>query len=175
MKCCKCATNSAIIKPMPIITPFEKNPAVDGRQPDMAMDIRRCVLAGLREDPLVFIPEFTLPGGRRADLIGLDEKGLITIIEIKSSVADYNSDSKWHEYWDYCDRFYFASHPDVPGDIFPDHEGFILADSHGCEILRQSETRKLAGPTRKALTLKIARNAVRRLQTISDYAASKDI
>jgi hypothetical protein len=35
-------------------------------------------------------------------------KGEIWIVEIKSSPADYLSDSKWRDYMDFCDRFYFA-------------------------------------------------------------------
>jgi len=135
------------------------------------MEIRRGILLGLAETDLVFVPEFTLPSGRRADLIALDAKGLIAIIEIKSSVADFNADSKWTEYKVFSDKFYFASHPSVPADIFPKEQGFILSDRHGCEIIRESETVKLAPPTRKSLTLKIARAAAARLQILSDYAS----
>ncbi|MDJ0613933.1 MAG: MmcB family DNA repair protein [Rhizobiaceae bacterium] len=159
---------------MPLIDPYSNNPAVDARQSETAMEIRRGILNGFQESDLVFVPEFTLPGGRRADLIGLDGKGQIVIIEIKSSVADFNADNKWPEYKEFSDRFYFASHPSVPGEIFPETEGFILADQYGCEIIRDSDTRKLPAPTRKSLTLKIARAAASRLQLVSEYAAKLD-
>lgn len=156
---------------MPLINPTESNPAIDARQSETALEIRRGILAGLAETGLVFVPEFTLPGGRRADLVALDTKGLITIVEIKSSVADFNADNKWFEYKEFSDKFYFASHPSVPGDIFPQDQGFILSDKHGCEIMRESGISKLAAATRKSLTLKIARTAATRLQNISDYAS----
>ncbi|MEL7428511.1 MAG: MmcB family DNA repair protein [Pseudomonadota bacterium] len=159
---------------MPIVTPFDKNPAIDGRQSDMAMEVRRGILSGMQESDLVFIPEFALPGGRRADLIGIDAKGMITIVEIKSSIADFKADNKWHEYRDYSDRFYFATHQEVPRGIFPESEGLIIADAFGCAIIRESETDRLAAATRKSLTIKIARAAALRLQTISDYAATKN-
>ncbi|MFT6461559.1 MAG: hypothetical protein ACJA0Y_001055, partial [Maricaulis maris] len=54
------------------------------------------------------IPEFILPDGRRADLAALGRKGEITIVEIKSGIADYRADNKWTNYAGYCDRLYFA-------------------------------------------------------------------
>ena len=42
--------------------------------------------------------EFKLSVKRRVDLITISDKGWITIIEIKSSVADFRSDKKGNEY-----------------------------------------------------------------------------
>ena len=39
--------------------------------------------------------EFRLKVRRRVDLITITDKGLITIIEIKSSSEDFRSDKKW--------------------------------------------------------------------------------
>lgn len=48
-------------------------------------------------------------GGKlRADMFILAMTGHIVIVEVKSSVADFKSDSKWHLYRDYCHQFYFA-------------------------------------------------------------------
>ena len=154
---------------MPIITFATSDPAIDGRQSQIALEIRNGVIRGMRDRGLVFIPEFTLPKGRRADLIGLDAKGNITIVEIKSSVADYNADSKWFEYAEFCDQFYFASHPSVPSEIFPEQEGFILADKHGCEVIRDAERSSLSAATRKSLMIKIARASAEKLQRITDF------
>ncbi|MEM9332122.1 MAG: MmcB family DNA repair protein [Pseudomonadota bacterium] len=149
---------------MPLISDTSMDFTVDHRQSERAMVIRTGILRGFEESDWVFVPEVTLANGRRVDLIALNSKGIIRIIEIKSSIADFKSDDKWHEYRDFCDEFYFASHPEVPGEIFPETEGFILADGHGCEILREGQVHKLAGPTRKALTLHIARVASQRLK-----------
>ena len=154
---------------MPIVTPNEFDPAVDGRQSETAMAIRQGVIRGLYHADMTFVPELTLPSGRRTDLIGLDPKGKIVIVEIKSSIADFNSDAKWPEYKDFCDFFYFASHPSVPQNIFPDTEGFILADAHGCEVLREADALKLNPATRKSLTIRIARDAARKLQRMTDF------
>ena len=52
--------------------------------------------------------EVPLPNGRRADLMAIDAKGHLTIVEIKVSKADLVGDAKWRDYLDYCDRFFWA-------------------------------------------------------------------
>lgn len=131
------------------------------------MRVRRGVLRGFAETGWVFLPEFTLPNGRRADLFGINTKGQTMIIEIKSSLADFMADGKWTEYLGFCDVFYFASHVGVPLDVFPAQEGFILADEHDCHVVREGVLRKMAAPSRKSLTLRFARSAALRLHTIT--------
>src|SRR6185312_13680365 len=46
--------------------------------------------------------------GRRADLMAIDPKGELTIVEIKVAKADLVGDGKWTDYLDYCDRFFWA-------------------------------------------------------------------
>ena len=65
-------------------------------------------------------------------------KGAFTVVEVKTSVADYRSDGKWHEYLEFCDRFFFAVPPDFPRDILPPECGLKVADGYGSEILRES-------------------------------------
>lgn len=148
---------------MPLISPLPANPLADGRQSGRAMVIRRGVqrlLAGMNAHVL---PELSLPSGRRADLVALTRRGDIWIIEIKSSPEDFRADSKWPEYRLHSDRFFFATHPEVPAAIFPAECGFIVSDGHGAEILRDAPEHRLAGATRKALMLRIARVGAARL------------
>lgn len=152
---------------MPLISAYNQDPATDGRQSDRAMMVRTGVMRGLAGAEIVFAAELTLANGRRADLVGLDKSGKITIVEIKSSIADFKSDTKWHEYKHFSDYFYFATHPDVPAEIFPAEEGLIVADHHGCEILRDAQSVKLPAPTRKAVTLRFARTSALRLKQIA--------
>ena len=114
------------------------------------------------------IPEVVLPNGRRADVAALGRTGEIWIIEIKSSIEDYRTDTKWRDYRPFCDRFFFASHIDVPQDIFPEDAGFILCDGFGAGIIRQNDRLALPGPTRKALTIELARLASLRLMNLTD-------
>ena len=77
------------------------------------------------------LPELPLASGRRADLITLTEKGEIWIIEIKTSIEDFRVDRKWPDYRLHCDRLFFATHKDVPLDIFPEECGLFLSDGYG--------------------------------------------
>ncbi|MEZ5809898.1 MAG: MmcB family DNA repair protein [Rhizobiaceae bacterium] len=148
---------------MPIVSPFNDNPLADGRQSERALLVRRGVQRLFSDLGAVVLPELPLASGRRADLTVLGPKGEFLIVEIKSSVEDFRADGKWPDYRLHCDRFYFATHPEVPAGIFPDEAGFILADGHGAEILREAPEHRMAGATRKAMMLRFARAGARRL------------
>jgi hypothetical protein len=148
---------------MPIVSPIPINPLIDGRQSERAMIIRRGVQRLLAEMGAHVLPELSLASGRRADLVGLTRQGDIWIIEIKSSVEDFRTDRKWPEYRLHSDRFFFATHPEVPAEIFPEECGFILSDGYGAEILREAPEHRLPPATRKALMLRIARAGSARL------------
>lgn len=47
--------------------------------------------------------------GRRADVLAIGSGYGITIVEVKSSVSDFNTDKKWSDYLKACDAFYFCS------------------------------------------------------------------
>lgn len=47
--------------------------------------------------------------GRRADVLAIGGGCGITIVEVKSSVSDFNTDKKWADYLKVCDAFYFCS------------------------------------------------------------------
>ncbi|MGB6119210.1 MAG: MmcB family DNA repair protein [Mesorhizobium sp.] len=149
---------------MPLVSPFKTpNPLIDGRQSERAMLVRRGVQRLFANLGATILPELSLVTGRRADLVALLRNGDIWIIEVKSSIEDFRVDRKWPEYRLFCDRFFFATHPDVPADIFPEDCGFILSDGYGAEILREAPDHRLAAPTRKALTLRMARAGAARL------------
>jgi hypothetical protein len=148
---------------MTILTLHGANPLIDGRQSEKALLVRRgmqLLLANMRH---VALPEMSLASGRRADLITLSDKGEIWIIEIKSSVEDFRVDRKWPDYRAHCDRLFFATHPQVPLDIFPEDAGLFLSDGYGAHMVREAPEHRLAPAARKALTLCFARLAAQRL------------
>ena len=114
------------------------------------------------------ITEMTLANGRRADIAALCKKGLVSIVEIKSSIADFKSDEKWPEYQPFCDRFYFAVGSDFPQDLIPDEAGLIIADQFGGALIREAPQTPLNAARRKAVTLRFARLAAQRLSSLSD-------
>ncbi|MCF8880977.1 MmcB family DNA repair protein [Hyphobacterium sp. SN044] len=135
-----------------------------------AIDDARLLMRGaarlLHDHGYNAIPEFSLASSRRADLFAVGPKGEITIVEIKSGIADFRADNKWHEYRDYCDRLYFAVSARFPRDILPEDAGLIVADGFGAAILRESPHHPLAGARRKAVTLRFARCAAERLMRL---------
>lgn len=143
-------------------------PLEDGRQSAAARDICRGTCRVLAQHGLRAIPEVALPNGRRADLAAVDEKGEISIVEIKSSLVDFRTDQKWPDYRDFSDRLYFAVAPEFPLDVLPDEVGIIVADRYGGELVRAAPEHPLPGARRKAFLLRFARVAAGRLMTLAD-------
>ena len=112
--------------------------------------------------------EVPLSNGRRADVLAVGPKGEIWIIEIKSSLIDFQVDRKWPEYREFSDKFFFAKPPELDGEIFPESEGLIVADGHDGAILRDSPDTPLAPARRKALMLKLARMGADRIHVLMD-------
>lgn len=140
----------------------------DGRQSATAAGVQRGVRRLFAQLGHVTLPEFTLASARRADVIALAPDGHLTIVEIKSSVADFRADRKWPDYRDFCDRFFFAIPETVPLEILPESTGLIVADSFGAAILRDAPCHPLAGARRKAVTLRFARAAASTLHALAD-------
>src|SRR3979490_2886466 len=89
-------------------------PAPDRRQSETALAIARGTARLLRSLGFSCISELPLPSGRRADLVALNERGDIWIVEIKSSVEDLRADEKWQGYRLQCDQLFFAFTQDLP-------------------------------------------------------------
>lgn len=141
---------------------------LDGRQSERAAEIQRGVCRFLRQMGHSVVTELPLSSGHRADIVALGRTGELWITEIKSSLADFQSDGKWSEYRAHCDRLFFAVATDFPVDVLPQDTGLILADRFGAEMMRDAPEHKLAGGRRKAVTLRFARFAALRLQTVID-------
>lgn len=127
------------------------------------MMVRRGVQRLFADLKLSMVPELALASGRRADLVALGPSGEIWIVEIKSSIEDFRTDSKWPDYRQHCDRLFFATHAGVPAEIFPEDCGLIIADEWSGHLLREAPEHRLAAATRKAMMLRFARSAADRL------------
>jgi hypothetical protein len=140
----------------------------DGRQSMEASAISRGAGRLLRRHGFAVIPEVPLPDGRRADLVALGGKGEIWIVEIKSSVVDFQVDRKWPDYRTHCDRLFFAVAPSFPERMLPPDTGVIVADCYDGALLREAPEHRLPAPLRKTLTLNVARCAAGRLHAAAD-------
>lgn len=113
------------------------------------------------------LTEFPVKTGRRMDICALGPRGDIWCIEVKSSKADFQSDTKWPEYLDWCDRLSFAVPEGFAEELLPHDHGLIRADAYGAEVLREAPDEGLAAARRKAMVLKFARLAADRLARVS--------
>ncbi|MEC4594988.1 MULTISPECIES: MmcB family DNA repair protein [Nitrospirillum] len=145
------------------VPPFFGRPGME-RALLLARGVRRMLIHhGMRS-----MLEVPLANNRRADILALAGDGTVTIIEIKSSVADFRADHKWGDYLEFCDRFYFAVGEDFPQELIPEECGLIVADGYGAEILRQGPEVKLNAARRKTLLLRVAMQAFQRLHQVED-------
>lgn len=114
------------------------------------------------------MPEMPLRNGRRADLMGIDARGHVVIVEIKTARGDLLGDGKWPDYLEFCDRFYWGLPPELDRacldgpDFRPDCCGVIVADGYDAEILRPAPSRPMAAARRKVEVERLARAALRR-------------
>ena len=136
----------------------------DRRQSPVAAELQRGVCRALRALGLSVVTELSLANGRRADVVALSPSGEITIVEIKSCLVDYQTDGKWQDYLEFCDRLYFAVTADFPCELIPEDAGLILADRYGAELVREPFEERLSAARRKAMMLCFARAAALRLQ-----------
>ncbi|MBT3139830.1 DNA repair protein MmcB-related protein [Phaeobacter gallaeciensis] len=130
--------------------------------------LARGVARHLTSHGFVSVEEFVPARGLRVDVIGLGPKGEIWVIECKSSRADFQSDSKWQGYLEWCDRYFWAVDLEFPTELLPDETGLIIADSYGAEIIRMGPEAKLAPARRKKMIQKFATDAARRLLALRD-------
>lgn len=142
--------------------------------PPLAADVARGVSRLFFRADRMALCEVPLGNGRRADLMAIDGKGGVVIVEIKVSRADLLGDGKWPEYLDYCDRYFWAVPPGFDLSPFeqpwfrPDVCGLIVADRYDAAIVREAALRPLPAARRKAETLRFARRAARRIMAALD-------
>ncbi|MEM7781559.1 MAG: MmcB family DNA repair protein [Pseudomonadota bacterium] len=139
-----------------------------------AKDVARGIMRLFARNGIWCLSEVPLKNGRRADLMGIDAKGLITIVEIKVARSDLLGDGKWPEYLDFCDRFYWGLSPQLDRTpleseaFMPEQCGVIVADGYDAEIVRNAPLGALAAARRKAQVEHLARMAMRRHTSVLD-------
>lgn len=142
--------------------------------PSTALDVARGIMRLFARNDIWCLSEVPLKNGRRADLMGVDTKGLIVIIEIKVARGDLLGDSKWPDYLDYCDRFFWGVPPELDRSPLeseayrPDACGVIVGDGYDAEILRHAPLDPLAAVRRKVQVERLARMAMRRHTVLHD-------
>jgi hypothetical protein len=137
----------------------------DGRR---ALAVARGICRLFARNEVWCLAEMSLRNGRRADLMGIDARGQVVIVEIKTARADLLGDGKWPDYLEFCDRFYWGVPPELDracleaAEFRPDCCGVIVADAYDAEIVRPAPGRPLAAARRKVEVERLARTALRR-------------
>ncbi|WP_310498590.1 MmcB family DNA repair protein [Sandarakinorhabdus sp.] len=145
--------------------------------PLTAADVLRGTCRWLVRAGVAPLAEVPLANGRRADILGVDDAGRLTLVEIKVSLSDLRGDRKWPDYLDYCDRFFWAVPAGFPLADFettgfaPARTGLIVADRFDAEPVREAPWTQIAAARRKAITLSLARRAAQRVLAINDPEA----
>src|SRR3982750_2354310 len=139
----------------------------------VAAEVARGVTRLFCRQDLFAVCEMPLPNGRRADLMAIDPKGGLAIVEIKVAKSGLIGDGKWFEYLEYCDRFFWAVPPHLARILeeeryLPAQAGLIVADRYDAAVIRDAAHRPLAPARRKAELLRFARRAARRLSAQVD-------
>lgn len=88
--------------------------------------------------------------GRRADVLAINACSKITIVEVKSSVSDFNVDNKWPDYLKACDSFYFCSDENTIehiAHVINDHEkkgkiGLMVCDLEQMRVEIKKNSRR---------------------------------
>jgi len=135
--------------------------------------LARGVCRHLASHDFVTVEELVPTSGLRVDVMALGPKGEVWIIECKSSRADFQSDSKWEGYLEWCDRYFWAVDEAFPTDLLPEDQGLIIADAYDAEIIRMPDEAKLAAARRKVMIQKFARHAARRWHLARDPSFSE--
>ncbi|HYD99249.1 MAG TPA: MmcB family DNA repair protein [Alphaproteobacteria bacterium] len=141
-----------------------------GERPVITERLTRGIRRHLKALGLASLAEFSLANGRRADILAIGADCKLTIVEVKSSLADYRADQKWQDYLPHCDHFYFAVESSFPLELIPDEVGLMVGDEFGAEILRPSIERPLPAARRRKLMLEFGWLAASRLHRIEDPA-----
>jgi hypothetical protein len=153
-------------------------PIPDDAELKAAQAVARGICRLFARNDIFCLAEMPLRSNRRADLMGIDAKGHLVIVEIKVSRADLLGDGKWTDYLDHCDRFYWGLAPHLDRAcleepaFLPERCGLIVADGYDAEILRPAATVPLAAARRKAETERLARAALRRQLGLLDPGLS---
>jgi hypothetical protein len=106
------------------------------------------------------------------DLAAITSTGSILGVEFKVSIDDFQGDTKWPEYLEYCDEYYFAVPGSFPEHLPPQEHGLIVADKFGAAIIRPSRVEAVSSARRKAMLIRFARVAAERHAKLLDPGAT---
>ena len=119
------------------------------------------------------LTEFALPNKKRVDIIGINLKKEIVIVEVKSNKIGVKLDKKWKNYLNYCNYFYFACNDKLKDFHFSENIGIIQNNSDNIKIIRKPKYKKISENKKKQLIFKIALSAASKFHRLIDPGFKK--
>ena len=119
------------------------------------------------------ITEFALPNKKRVDIIGINTKKEIVIVEVKSNKNNFKNDNKLKKYLKYCNYFYFSCNEEIKDICISKKVGIILYNSKNIEISRYSKYRKLSELIKNKIIYNFALSAASKFHRLVDPKFNK--
>ena len=113
------------------------------------------------------LSEFELPNKKRVDIIGINLKKEIVIVEVKSNKNGIKLDKKWKNYLNYCNYFYFACSEKLNLN-FSENIGIIRNNCNKIEITKEPKYKKLPENKKNKLIFKISLSAISKFHRLID-------
>lgn len=102
-------------------------------------------------------------GNLRADVMAVNRKAEVVLIEVKSCNADLKSDNKLHKYMGYCNKAYlivtaehWASHEEYIRSRLPDGMGVIVSAALGLDFKVKAQYRPMPSAVKKDIIIRMA-------------------
>ena len=113
------------------------------------------------------LSEFALPNKKRVDIIGINLKKEIVIVEVKSNKNGIKLDKKWKNYLNYCNYFFFASSEKINFN-FSENIGVIQNNSNKIKITKEPKYKKLPENKKNKLIFTISLSAISKFHRLID-------
>ena len=113
------------------------------------------------------LSDFALPNKKRVDIIGINLKKEIVIVEVKSNKNGIKLDKKWKSYLNYCNYFYFACSEKLNLN-FSENIGIIRNNCNKIEITKEPKYKKLPENKKNKLIFKISLSAISKFHRLID-------
>ena len=119
------------------------------------------------------LSEFALPNKKRVDIIAINLKKEIIIVEVKPSERAIKIDKKWFNYLNYCNYFYFACNDKLEDFNFSKNVGVIQNSSTKIKIIKTAKYKKISKEEKNNLIFKIALSASSKFHRLIDPKFNK--
>jgi len=114
------------------------------------------------------LTEFALPNKKRVDIIAINIKKQIVIVEVKSNQKKFKIDKKWKKYLNYCNYFYFSFNKYEKKIKLSKNIGIIQTNKTNAEIKKNASYTKMTKEEKNNLILNFALSAASKFHRLVD-------